>query len=177
MTCPIIAGRAPPLVPLFPFDACRALRLFIRLATCSLEGQCSEPHSITTCGSPALTICSADRKRTAELVQRVGEQNVRSDDIVVPLENRELGGPFGDVPEFPRPWEHQPRDAPHKPAAAASSDANLLAVPPQHAGVSVDDEPPARRVAWVAQTAPGLAMKAPVASQLYGSPGRAAPRA
>ena len=29
---------------------------------------------------------------TSELVHRVGELNVRSDDIVVPLESRELGG-------------------------------------------------------------------------------------
>jgi hypothetical protein len=46
--------------------------------------------AITHVRRPALTIRSADR--TSELVQRVGEQNVRSDDIVVPLENRELGG-------------------------------------------------------------------------------------
>src|SRR5690348_3917773 len=29
-----------------------------------------------------------------------------------------------------------------------------LAVPPHHAGVNVDDEPPARRVAWVAADRP-----------------------
>jgi hypothetical protein len=34
----------------------------------------------------------AATRMSAELVQRVGEQIVRSDDIVVPLENRELGG-------------------------------------------------------------------------------------
>ena len=46
----------------------------------------------TTFSQVAVLNSFAQPTGTSELVQRVGEQNVRSDDIVVPLENRELGG-------------------------------------------------------------------------------------
>src|SRR5579859_1069379 len=52
----------------------------------------------------------------------------------------------------PRQWEHQPPDASQE--GSSFFDPECLAVPPHHAGVTVDDEPPARRVAWVAADRP-----------------------
>jgi len=66
----------------------------------------------------------------------------------------------------PRRWDTPHCDVTHKPPEAASADSKLLAVPPQHAGVGVDDEPPARRVARVAaDRARGWPCTRPPASQ------------
>jgi hypothetical protein len=57
--------------------------------------------------------------RSTELVQRVGEQNVRSDGVVVPLETRLILVAYaGHVPGSP----DDGNDVPHTPAAAADKD-------------------------------------------------------
>jgi len=55
--------------------------------------------------------------------------------------------------------------------AKMTASRQLLVLPPQHAGVNLDDEPPARGVEPVAADRPGLARQAPVPSQSYDSPG------
>src|SRR5512132_256191 len=66
--------------------------------------------------------CAATR--STELVQRVGEQNVRSNDgVVVPLETRLIPVAYaGDVSGSP----DDGNDEAHTPAAAASPDSNSL---------------------------------------------------
>ena len=110
---------------------------------------------------------------TTELVQRVGEQNARSDRLS--LSPLEIGRPVACA-------GHRTRGLPpmgttnlasvaHKPAAAVSSGPTPSAVPPQHSGVDVDDEPPARRVARVAADRPWVGHAGTGRGQSYDSPG------
>ena len=99
--------------------------------------------------------------RSTELVERVGEQNVRSDGVVVPLETRLIPVAYaGDYPGHPRMGT-----TPHTPAAAASPDSNSLRC---HRSTRASISTMSHQLAasrGLPQTAPGLAMQAPVASQ------------
>ena len=100
--------------------------------------------------------------RSTELVQRVGEQNVRSDGVVVPLETRLIPVAYaGDVSGSP----DDGNDVAHTPAAAASPDSNSLRC---HRSTRASMSTMSHQLAasrGLPQTAPGLAMQAPVASQ------------
>jgi hypothetical protein len=100
--------------------------------------------------------------RSTELVQRVGEQNVRSDGVVVPVETRLIPVAYaGDVSGSPDDGS----DVAHTPAAAAFSDSNFLRC---HRSTRASMSTMSHQLAasrGLPQTAPGLAMQAPVASQ------------
>ena len=101
-----------------------------------------------------------------ELVQRVGEQNVRSHGVVVPLETRVIPMAYaGDVPGSPDDGNTPRCDVAHKPPEAASPDLNSLRC---HRSTRASVSTMSHQLAasrGLPQTAPGLAMQAPAASQ------------
>src|SRR5215831_1875512 len=95
----------------------------------------------------------AQQTGTSELVQPVREQNVRSTTSLSPGES---GARWRIPVTYTGPTTMGTPTARRASQAGSGSffGPERLAVPPHHAGVNVDDEPPARRVARVAADRP-----------------------